>query len=58
MIDFRPKLLIISLAPRQECRFWMFENTSLKRIFGPKWEKLTERLRKLNNEKRRNLDSS
>jgi hypothetical protein len=58
MNNFITKLLIISLIPRQECRFGMFENRSLKRVFGPKREKLIGRLRKVKNEKRRNLDCS
>jgi hypothetical protein len=56
--NFIPKLLIIYLIPRQERGFGMFENRSLKRVFGPKMEKLTGRLRKLKNEKCRNLGSS
>jgi hypothetical protein len=38
-----------SLTLREECRLRMFENRVLKRIFGPKRDKITEKGRKLHN---------
>ena len=39
-----------SLTMREECRFRVFENRVLRRIFGPKREKVTGEWRKLHNE--------
>jgi len=41
---------IWSLTLREECRLRMFENRVLRRIFGPKRDKLTGEWRKLHNE--------
>jgi hypothetical protein len=45
----------LSLALRAEHRLRVFENRLLRRIFGPKRDKVTGRWRKLHNEKLRNL---
>jgi hypothetical protein len=41
-----------------ECRLRVFENTVLRRIFGPKRDELTGEWRKLHNEELRDLHSS
>jgi hypothetical protein len=38
------------LIPREDRRFKVFENRVLRRIFGPKREEVTGRLRKFYNE--------
>jgi hypothetical protein len=43
---------------REECRLRVFENRMLKRIFGPKRDKVTEEWRKLHNEEHNDLYSS
>jgi hypothetical protein len=47
-----------SLALREEHRLRVFENRVLRRIFGPKWDKVTGEWRKLHNEELHNLYSS
>jgi len=39
-----------SLTLREECRLRVFENRVLRRIFGPKRDKVTVEWRKLHNE--------
>jgi hypothetical protein len=39
-----------SLTLREECGLRVFENRVLRRIFGPKRDKVTEEWRKLHNE--------
>jgi hypothetical protein len=46
-----------SLTLREEHRLRVFENWVLKRIFGPKWNKIMRRWRKLHNEELQNLYS-
>jgi hypothetical protein len=41
----------LSLTLREDCRLRVFENTVLRRIFGPKWDEVTGEWRKLHNEK-------
>jgi hypothetical protein len=36
---------------REECRLWVFENSLLRRIFGPKRDEVTGEWRRLHNEK-------
>jgi hypothetical protein len=47
-----------SLALREEHRLRVFENRVLRRIFGPKRDKVTGDWRKLHNEERHRLYSS
>jgi hypothetical protein len=47
-----------SLTSREEHRLKVFENRVLRRIFGPKWDKVTGDWRKLHNGELRNLYSS
>jgi hypothetical protein len=47
-----------SLTLREEDRLRMFENRVLRRIFGPKTDKVTGEWRKLHNEELHNLYSS
>jgi hypothetical protein len=47
-----------SLTLREEHRLRVFENNVLRRIFGPKWDEVTEGWRKLHSEKILDLDSS
>jgi hypothetical protein len=47
-----------SLTLREEQRLRVFENKVLRRIFGPKRDKVTGEWRKLHNEELRNLYSS
>jgi len=43
---------------REECRLKVYEKRVLKRIFGPKWDKVIREWRKLHNEELNNLYSS
>jgi hypothetical protein len=43
------------LTLRKERRLWVFENRVLRRIFGPKGEKVTREWRKLHNEELKDL---
>jgi hypothetical protein len=43
-------LEICQLALREECRWGMFQNRVLRRIFGPEKDKVTGECRKLHNE--------
>jgi len=47
-----------SLALREERRLRVFENRALRRIFGPKRDKVTGEERKLHNDELNNLYSS
>ena len=47
-----------SLILREECRLRVFENSVLRRIFGPKRDEVTGEWRKLHNEELNNLYSS
>jgi len=47
-----------SLTLREERRLWVFENIVLRRLFGPKRDKLTGEWRKLHNEEIGDLYSS
>jgi hypothetical protein len=47
-----------SLTLREECRLRVFENRVLRRIFGPKRDKVTGEWRKLHNEELHDLYSS
>ena len=47
-----------SLTLREERRLRMFENRVLRRIFGPKRDKVTRKWRKLHNEELNDLYSS
>jgi hypothetical protein len=47
-----------SLTLKKECRMRVFENTVLRRIFGPKRYKVKGEWRKLHNEELNNLYSS
>ena len=47
-----------SLTLREEGGLRMFENRVLRRIFGPKWDEVTEEWRKLHNEELNDLYSS
>ena len=47
-----------SLTLRKERRLRVFENMVLRRIFGPKWDEVTEEWRKLHNEELNDLRSS
>jgi hypothetical protein len=47
-----------SLTQREEHRLRVFENKVLRRIFGPKRDKVTGERRKLHNEELRDLYSS
>jgi hypothetical protein len=49
---------IRALTLREEHRLRVFENKVLRRIFGPKRDKMTEGCRKLHNEELRDLYSS
>jgi hypothetical protein len=49
---------IWSLTLKEKHRLRVFENRVLRRIFGPKWDKVTAEWRKLHNEELRNLFSS
>jgi len=49
---------IRSLTVREECRLRVFENRVLRRIFGPKTDRVTRKWRKLHNENHGNLYSS
>jgi hypothetical protein len=46
------------LTLKEEHRLRVFENRVLRRIFGPKWDGVTEEWRKLHNEELHNLYSS
>jgi hypothetical protein len=46
-----------SLTFREECRLRVFENQVLKRIFGPRRDKVTGEWRKLHNEELNDLYS-
>jgi hypothetical protein len=48
----------LSLTLREEHRLRVFENTVLRRIFGPKRDEVTGEWRKLHNEELRDLNSS
>jgi hypothetical protein len=37
------------------CFVWVFENRVLRRIFGPRWDKVTGEYRKLHNEELNDL---
>jgi hypothetical protein len=43
---------------REECRLRVFENRVLRRIFGPKRDKVTREWRKLHNEELHDLYST
>jgi hypothetical protein len=43
---------------REECRLTVFENSVLRRIFWPKWGKVTVEWRKIHNEELNDLYSS
>ena len=43
------------LTSREECRLGVFENRVLRRLFGPKRDKVTEEWRKLHNEELNDL---
>ena len=47
-----------SLTLREECRLWVFENTVLRRILGPKKDEVTKEWRRLHNEELHALHSS
>ena len=47
-----------SLTLREERRLRVFENRVLRRIFGPKWNEVTGKWRKLHNEELNDLYSS
>jgi hypothetical protein len=47
-----------SLTSREECRMRVFENTVLRRIFGPKRDDVTEEWRRLHNKEHYALYSS
>jgi hypothetical protein len=47
-----------SLTPREEHRLRVFENRVLRRIFGSKWERVTEEWRRLHNKELNDLYSS
>jgi hypothetical protein len=47
-----------SLTPKEEHRLSVFENRVLRRIFGPKRDKVSGEWRKLHNEELHNLYSS
>jgi hypothetical protein len=47
-----------SLTLREEHRLWVLEKRVMRRIFGPKREKITGEWRKLHNEELNNLYSS
>jgi hypothetical protein len=47
-----------SLTLREERRLWVFENKVLRRIFGPKREKVIGECRKIHNEELNDLYSS
>ena len=47
-----------SLTLREECRLRVYENSVLRRIFGPKRDEVTGKWRKLHNEELNNLHSS
>jgi hypothetical protein len=49
---------ILSLTLRKEHRLRVYENRSLRRIFGPKRDKVTGDWRKVHNEELHNLYSS
>jgi len=49
---------IWSLTLREECRLRVFENRVLRRIFGPKSDKVTGNWRKLHNEELNDPTSS
>ena len=42
--------VIWSLTLREERRLRVFKNRVFRRIFGPKWDEVTEEWRKLHNE--------
>jgi hypothetical protein len=44
-----------SLTLREECRLRVFDNRVLRRIFGPRRDKVTGKWRKLHNEELNNL---
>jgi len=46
-----------SLTLREECRVRLFESRMLRRIFGPKGDKVTREWRKLHNEELHDLYS-
>jgi hypothetical protein len=46
------------LTLREECRLRMFENRMLRRVFGPKRDKVTGEWRTLHNEELNDLYSS
>jgi hypothetical protein len=39
----------VSLASREEQRLWMFENSVLRRIFGPNTNEVVKEFKKLHN---------
>jgi hypothetical protein len=43
---------------REEHKLRVFENRALRRIFGPKWDRVTGGWKKLHNEELHNLCSS
>jgi hypothetical protein len=43
---------------REECRLWVFDNRVMRRIFGPKRDKVTGEWRRLHNEELYALCSS
>jgi len=49
---------IWSLTLREELRLWVFENRVLRRIFGPKTDKVTGGAEKLQNEELNDVYSS
>jgi len=50
VLNFRSLILIISLTLREERRLRVFENRVLRRVCGPKKDKVTGEWRKLHNE--------
>ena len=47
-----------SLTLREERKLRVFENMVLRRIFGPRWDEVTEEWRRLHNEELNDLYSS
>jgi hypothetical protein len=47
-----------SLTLREEHKLRVYENRMLRKIFGPKWDEVTEEWKKLHNEELRDLYSS
>jgi hypothetical protein len=51
-------IMVDGCALREESRLTVFENSVLRRIFGPKREEVTRKWRKLHNEELNDLYSS